>query len=198
MRGAANLYVPQKTKSLGPAAVWLLLLIGSLVFVFAIVGAPVALARGSSVTAFVVYDVFSHLCHQQPERSFFIAGQKFAVCARCTGIYFGFALGAFAYPVMRSLRRTDAPDRKWLSLAALPLAVDFALTFFGIWENTHTSRLLTGMLLGATAVFYIIPGLVDLVTHRHRAKTQSAQPRGITMEQIATAPSDYSAPHRRI
>jgi hypothetical protein len=48
-------------------------------------------------------------------------------------------------------------------LAALPLALDFALGFFGIWENTHLSRVLTGALLGAVAVFYIVPGLFDFV-----------------------------------
>ena len=37
--------------------------------------------------------------------------------------------------------------RMILVLAALPLTIDFSVTFFGFWENTHTSRLLTGALL---------------------------------------------------
>jgi hypothetical protein len=86
-----------------------------------------------------------------------------------------------------------------LILAALPLAIDFSLTFFGIWENTHTSRLLTGLLLGSVAVFYVMPGIIELSL---RAVTKQI-PRPVTFtlaspERIAAAPSDYSAPERRI
>lgn len=28
-------------------------------------------------------------CHQMPERSFFIRGKQFPVCARCTGVFLG-------------------------------------------------------------------------------------------------------------
>ena len=38
----------------------------------------------------------------------------------------------------------------------------FFAGFFGIWENTHLSRFLTGALLGSVAVFYVVPGLLDL------------------------------------
>jgi hypothetical protein len=47
-------------------------------------------------------------------------------------------------------------------LAAVPTTIDFALGFSGLWENTHWSRFSTGLLLGAAAAFYVIPGLVDL------------------------------------
>jgi uncharacterized membrane protein len=175
--------------------VWLVLLTGSLFFSLAILEAPLALARGNTATALSIYEAFSHLCHQLPERSFYIEGQKFAVCARCTGIYSGFVLGVLAYPLVRRLRRTDTPERKWLLLAALPLAVDFSLTFAGIWENTHTSRLLTGMLLGAMAVFYVLPGLVDLALNCLWIKPPVTV---ITGSPLTSAPSDYSAPQRRI
>ncbi len=135
---------------------------GSLMLLAAIVGAPLALAQGHIALAQTIYATFSHLCHQLDERSFFIAGHKFAVCARCTGIYVGFAVTALCYPLLRSLRQTDTPQRKWLFLAAAPLALDFSLNFLGIWENTHLSRFLTGALLGGVAVFYIMPGLIDL------------------------------------
>jgi uncharacterized membrane protein len=84
------------------------------------------------------------------------------VCARCTGIYAGFTVATLGYPLLRSLARTDTPPRRWLFLAAVPLAIDFSLGFFGLWENTHLSRFLTGALLSSVAVFYIVPGLVDL------------------------------------
>jgi uncharacterized membrane protein len=127
-----------------------------------IAGAPLALARGHNVFALALYGAFSHLCHQIPERSFFIAGHQFAVCARCTGLYAGFTVATLCYPLLRSLKRTDMPPLRWLLIAAVPLAIDFSLGFFGLWENTHLSRLLTGALLGSVAVFYVMPGLVDL------------------------------------
>ncbi|PYS78801.1 MAG: hypothetical protein DMF66_05055, partial [Acidobacteria bacterium] len=43
-----------------------------------------------------------------------------------------------------------------------PTTLDFALGFFGVWENTHLSRFLTALLLGVVSAFYIVPGLVDL------------------------------------
>ena len=131
-------------------------------FVSLIVVAPVALANGYNSSAFVLYQMIARVCHQIPERAFYLEGHPLAVCARCTGIYVGFAAGVLVYPLVRSLRRGDTPARKWLLMAAVPTLFDFALGFFGIWENTHWSRALTGALLGAVAAFYVVPGLMDL------------------------------------
>jgi uncharacterized membrane protein len=149
----------------------------------------------------VIYGAFAPLCHQLPERSYFIDGHKLAVCSRCTGIYAGFAFTLLLYPLVRSLRNTATPPRSVLILAALPLAIDFSLTFFGFWENTHTSRLLTGALLGSVAVFYVMPGIIDLSLRSLAKQTRAPLPVTFTLaspERIASAPSDYSAPERRI
>src|SRR5439155_7629611 len=134
----------------------------ALTLVAMIVGAPLAQANGHSAFASAIYKVFSFVCHQIPERSFRLAGHQFAVCSRCTGLYTGFAVAALSYPLARSLTRTDAPRRRWLILAAVPLLIDFSLTYFGVWSNTHLTRFSTGALLGAVAVFYVVPGLVEL------------------------------------
>lgn len=196
MRVLADQYTPQIKTNKWPEVVWLVLLIGSLSFALTIIVAPIATSTGRSALAFTIYQAFSHLCHQLPDRSYYLAGFPFAVCARCTGIYFGFALAVIVYPLLRSLRRTDTPPRKWLFVAAMPLVVDFALTFFGLWENTHTSRLFTGAVLGAVAVFYVLPGLMDLAINRLGAKSRNVEAPLIVNNRIA--PSDYSAPHRRI
>ena len=36
-------------------------------------------------------------CHQKPERSFFINGYQFPVCARCTGVMIGYLLAIPPY-----------------------------------------------------------------------------------------------------
>lgn len=164
----ATEYVPQVIRSRGPLVAWLIVSIGTLLFVSMIVMAPLAAAAHHDSLAGTLYHSFGLLCHQLPERSFFIAGEKFAVCSRCTGVYFGFVLTLAVYPLLKSLRRTDLPSRKWLIAAAIPLLIDFSLTFFGIWENTPQSRFLTGMLLGSVMVFYVMPGIVELSLRRWR------------------------------
>src|SRR5262245_11474962 len=53
--------------------------------------------------AAAVYAVGSVVCHQRPERSFFLWGRQLPVCARCTGIYVGAALAAFVSFILKSL-----------------------------------------------------------------------------------------------
>ena len=130
--------------------------------VAAIVGAPLIQSSGHPAFAVKIYRAFSYVCHQIPERSFHIYGNKFAVCSRCTGIYAGLALAVLAYPLTRSLKRTDTPRLVWLFLAAAPLAIDWSLGYFSIWQNNHASRFATGFLLGAAAIFYILPGLIEM------------------------------------
>jgi uncharacterized membrane protein len=194
-------YVPQVVPLRRPFVFWLVSAAVALAFFGLIFLAPLAAASGGNGVAAVVYRAFGVLCHQLPERSYFIDGHKLGVCSRCTGVYGGFALTLLLYPLVRSLRNADFPARKWLILAALPLAVDFGLTFLGLWENTHTSRLLTGILLGSVTVFYVLPGIIDL-SLRGQSWSQPQKP-GVAFtlaspESIASAPSDYSAPERRI
>jgi uncharacterized membrane protein len=144
------------------AAVWAISATLAIAILGAIIGAPLLQSSGHSAFAFKIYRAFSFVCHQIPERSFHLYGSKFAVCSRCTGIYAGIALAVLAYPLTRSLKRTDTPRLVWLFLAAAPLAIDWSLGYFSIWENNHASRFATGFLLGAAAIFYILPGLVEL------------------------------------
>lgn len=182
---------------------WLVVASGSVGAIALIVGAPLALKAGLPFAGLTLYRAFSYVCHQIPERSFFIAGHPFAVCSRCFGLYAGFATAAILYPLFRSLRSNVTPDRKWLFAAAAPMAIDFAIEFFGVGHNTHFSRFASGILLGAVAVFYIMPGLMELsLRNWGKSKVEPAVERSSTAElfsqNTAPAPSDYSAPHRRI
>src|SRR5215213_5048572 len=194
-------YVPQVVPTARPLVFWLVSAATVAALVSLILVAPLAAAAGHAGVAQAIYHASGMLCHQLPERSYFIDGHKFAVCSRCTGIYAGFAFTLLLYPLVRSLRNIATPPRSLLILAALPLAIDFSLTFFGIWENTHTSRLLTGALLGSVAVFYVMPGIIDLSLRSVTKQTRGPRPVTFTLaspERIASAPSDYSAPERRI
>jgi uncharacterized membrane protein len=146
----------------GAVAIWAIVAMLAIAILLAIIGAPLIQFSGHPAFAFKIYRAFSFVCHQIPDRSFHLAGYKFAVCSRCTGIYAGFALVALSYPLVRSLKQTETPSLIWLFLAVTPLAIDWSLGYFSIWQNNHLSRFSTGALFGATAVFYILPGLIEL------------------------------------
>jgi uncharacterized membrane protein len=212
MFASADTYIPQcgpKARSLRrPLLVWASAGVVLSALAGLIVVAPLALARGHTFLAHTIYQSFGPLCHQLPERSFYVAGHAFAVCARCTGLYAGLAAGVLLFPLVRSLRRTDAPARIWLLIAAAPTALDFSLGFLGIWSNTHLSRFITGALLGTVAALFIVPGLIDLGmmswrrfhTHdsaRDPANVKPAQQIDVAAS-VQSAPSDYSWPSSRI
>lgn len=181
-----------------PTLAWLAVLTVALVILGSIVIAPIAQAAGYTWLAQTIYLAFGPLCHQNPARSFFVHAHPFAVCARCTGLYGGFALATLVYPLVRSLRSTNAPERRWLFVAAAPMALDVGLDISGVWHNTHFSRFATGVLLGATVVFYVVPGLVELSLRWKADSKVRVRTTGSRLTSNAAAPSDYSAPHRRI
>ncbi len=180
MSAAIEHYISQCAPPAGAArgrAAWLIwgaTVTCALLVLGLIAGAPLARANRHETFALIAYGAFSSLCHQQAARSFYLAGQPLAVCARCFGIYAGFAAGALCYPLVRRLGRRDMPARRWLLLAALPACVDFALGFTGWWANTHTSRALTGALLGATMSLYVMPGLLDFYWRLRRPRRADA------------------------
>jgi uncharacterized membrane protein len=148
--------------SFAASAVWAVSATLAVAILAAIIAAPLLQSSGHPLFATNIYSAFSFVCHQIPERSFHLFGNKFAVCSRCTGIYAGIGLAVLAYPLTRSLKQTATPRLVWLFLAAAPLAVDWSLGYFSIWQNNHASRFGTGFLLGAACVFYILPGLIEL------------------------------------
>lgn len=142
--------------------VWGVALAVVLIWVAAIVFAPVFEDNGIKSVSQPIYRFFSFMCHQISSRSFHYDNHQFAVCARCFGFYAGFLLGFVVYPFFRELNNTDSFPRFWLFAAMVPMGIDFSLTFFGIWENTHLTRTITGLILGFACAFFIIPALVEI------------------------------------
>ncbi len=205
MYAPPNQYIPQCTADRRPFIAWSIVAASAALITGLIIGAPLAKANGFALLSFPIYQAFSHVCHQAPERSFFVAGHQLAVCARCTGLYLGFAAAVICYPLITSLRRTQTPERKWLVIGAAPLAIDSGLGLLGLWENTHLSRFSTGALLGSATVFYIMPGLAELSMRGRFVKDKAPNESRHTvarsaaaMKPVAKSPSDYSAPFRRV
>ena len=158
-------YIPQDfTAKLRRQAwkVWGISLVVVFLWVFAIVLAPLAQAQGFESPAAAIYKFFGYICHQMGWRSFYIADHQFAVCSRCFGVYFGLLAGFLIYPFFRRVDEIEPLPRIWLFLAMIPIGIDWSLGAFGIWENTHLSRFVTGLILGAACAIYIVPALVEI------------------------------------
>jgi uncharacterized membrane protein len=165
MKQSIENYVPQiavKKQQRQAFLAWSAIFGAAFVWIFSIVSAPVAKTYGFESFSGSIYTFFSYLCHQMSWRSYHIGEFPFAVCARCFGFYGGFFIGLGIYPLFRAPANTDPFPRAWLFLAMIPMAVDWSLGFFEIWENTHFSRLLSGGILGAACAFFIVPALVEI------------------------------------
>ena len=115
--------------------------------------APVVLAGAAIATPYcsthnllalgvALHSGFALICHQRPERSFWIFGMPVAVCARCLGIYLGAAIGL----VLRTSRRVAM--RLLVAAAAINL-LDAAAEFAGLHGNWMLARFALGLALGA-------------------------------------------------
>jgi uncharacterized membrane protein len=124
------------------------------------IGATPTIAQAPGVWAVVAslaYVAGSVVCHQQPERSFHLAGVQLPVCARCTGLYIGGALGVLTWLIWRRARRPSPiaidPIRAALALAiaSAPTAITVATAVAGIWDLSNASRATLALPLGFTA-----------------------------------------------
>ncbi len=80
-------------------------------------------------------------CHQMPERSFFIKGFQFPVCARCTGVI----LSAIIATIIFFKKRL--PIGLCLSMSSVML-LDWGMQYLKIKESTNSRRLITGLIGG--------------------------------------------------
>ncbi|MBP6003471.1 MAG: DUF2085 domain-containing protein [Pyrinomonadaceae bacterium] len=169
-------YIPQTLHESFRRQAWKVWAIGLAIvgiWVLLIVGVPILKAQGLTTLSFPLYHFFSFICHQLPERSFHIGGEPFGVCSRCFGVYFGLFVGFALYPLWRQIDEIEPLARFWLFLSLIPIGIDWTLTIFGIWENTHLSRLVTGLILGIACSTYIVPAIVE-ITRNFSVRRQGA------------------------
>lgn len=96
------------------------------------------------------HQAFDKLCHQDPQRSFFISGMPMAVCSRCIGIYSIFAGVWLLVPIAGRMIKQSRTFYKYLLIAVLIINfIDVAADNIGFWHNTLASRYLMGALIGS-------------------------------------------------
>lgn len=95
-------------------------------------------------------------CHQRPERSFFVRGFQFPVCARCTGILVGYISAVLLY------RYITAPYCAYLVLT-LPMAIDGGTQYMKWRESSQPLRFITGVMGGYGLLSVQINILIRLI-----------------------------------
>lgn len=86
-------------------------------------------------------------CHCRADRSFYFKGEKFPICARCTGELIGMLMAiiiSFFY----------IPKLRMCFIIAVPMIADGFLQLLTKYESTNTRRLVTGILFGYALVSF--------------------------------------------
>ncbi len=107
------------------------------------------------------------ICHQLPERSFFLNGRQLPLCARCTGTFLGAIVGLVAMLLLGRRRASRLPPAPVLAILVFFVGfwafdgLNSYLTFFpgapNLYEPRNWLRLTTGMLNGLALVIIVFP-----------------------------------------
>jgi uncharacterized membrane protein len=126
-----------------------------LIWVAAIVAAPILVALGQAGVAQPIYGFFGLFCHQHDARSFHLSSEKFACCERCTAIHMSIALSGLLFAAIRSPIRP--PRYHELVLLVTPVIIDGMAVGAGIYDGNVVMRVVTGSLFGMAIVWAIYP-----------------------------------------
>jgi uncharacterized membrane protein len=108
--------------------------------------------------AFIVYAAGSLVCHQLPERSFHLLTRQFPVCARCTGIYAGAAIGSLAALApfgMPTRGLTARTERAVAFCACVPTAATLVFEWATGVTPSNVVRAMAGIALGAPIAWLV-------------------------------------------
>jgi uncharacterized membrane protein len=122
----------------------------------------VAIANGASVRWRLLFRL---LCHGIPERCLTIAGIPMPICARCTAIYGGLAVGVLLFLITAAVDRVprERIARLLLYVAVVPLALDGLTQLARLRESTNLLRLETGLFLGAFFALWALTAVENRV-----------------------------------
>jgi uncharacterized membrane protein len=119
--------------------------------------APWLLSRGIAFPANLIYFFYGLTCHQLPERSFSVFGNKMCYCQRCCAIYSGVFFFGLLFPLVA--RRVRPLRWRWMFLLWVPMALDGFTQLFGLRESNWELRVITGTLFALSCVWVAFPHL---------------------------------------
>ena len=153
-----------------------LTLAGIILWLGAIVAAPL-LRREWPRWSALFYAVFAPVCHQRPERSFFLHGFPLAVCGRCLGIYAGILIGTLVFPLLRRKGTSELPPLRALVVFSLPIGLDTLANILGLWSTSNGARLATGLFWGVVLPFYFIPAVGEALGPKRGPQLAKPEPK---------------------
>lgn len=115
---------------------------------------PYLWTHGVPAAALALRSGFAFVCHQRPERSFWLFGAPVAVCARCLGVYVGAAIGLLVRASRRFAMRA-------LIIVAAANVIDGAAEFAGLHGNWMVVRFSLGLALGAAGAMVIAASVAE-------------------------------------
>lgn len=144
-----------------------ILLAGTALWCFAIALPPVCAVIGYGELSALIKNFFAPVCHQMDGHTLHLFGVPFAVCARCTAIYFSFLSGVVFYPhfQQRAISRSALFTFPGVALFLLPVLLDVLLNL--AWLNIpypNERRVITGLLFGFPLAIALTPLFTDAVT----------------------------------
>jgi hypothetical protein len=133
---------------------------GSVAWAAAIPTAAVAAAQPAPgaftyACALLVYAIGSLVCHQLPERSFHLWTRQLPVCARCTGIYVGAAIGSLAALAIPARGIGAGVERAIVLAACVPTAATLAFEWTTGVTPSNPARAAAGAALGAPIAWLV-------------------------------------------
>jgi uncharacterized membrane protein len=149
---------------------------------------PLAKCAGHPLLGELLFRLYTPLCHQLPERSFFVCGHQVAFCHRCAAMYTTIVVAGLLFALARrSIRPTSL---KIAGLLLLPMLLDggshliddvLGLGLRGGGDAIGTPnfwlRMITGALVGVAALVFAFPRL-----ERDLGRVFAAAPRDMHIE----------------
>lgn len=109
-----------------------------------------------------IYNIFSYICHQNPQRSFYINNTPFFLCSRCSGIY----LAMISTLIISSFFNIRFSFLKLFILLIIVLMLNLS-TFIEFFD-TNLIRFLLGSLIGIFSGLIMIKSIIILKTKGDR------------------------------
>jgi uncharacterized membrane protein len=153
--------------------------------------APALMNAGLTTPARIIYIVYRPLCHQLPERSYFLGGgqhaytaeelaaggveiaplsrdignetvgYKVAFCQRDVAIYGSIFLAGLAYGLIRRRWSGWKMPFRYYLLFLVPMGIDGILQLLGLHESDWILRTITGAVFGVGSVLLAYPYLEE-------------------------------------
>ncbi len=118
---------------------------------------PPLLVRLGHSYAESVLSLYSHFCHQLPERTFSVGGVSLGFCSRCTGFYGGLFLGGLTVARNVGWRLIGFPV---LILLVAPALIDFWFDLSSHVWGGNLLRCFTGLLAAFGIMQFVYPRLL--------------------------------------